>query len=138
MTFFFFSSRRRHTRCALVTGVQTCALPICRPDAAAISAALAALRQRLGDRLSCSAAVREQHGRDESYHTPLPPDAVAFVDGTEEVAAVVEICAAHRVPVIPYGAGTSLDGQVGSGGGGVTVARSTSGARRVGKEGVHT
>src|SRR3546814_13617158 len=112
MTFFFFSSRRRHTRCALVTGVQTCALPICRPDAAAISAALAALRQRLGDRLSCSAAVREQHGRDESYHTPLPPDAVAFVDGTEEVAAVVDICAAHPVPVTPYAAGTSLAGHV--------------------------
>src|SRR3546814_98314 len=83
-----------------------------RPDAAAISAALAAWRQRLGDRLSCSAAVREQHGRDESYHTPLPPDAAAFVDGTEEVAAVVEICAAHRVPVIPYAAGTSLAGHV--------------------------
>src|SRR3546814_11311168 len=121
MTFFFFSSRRRHTRCALVTGVQTCALPICRPDAAAISAALAALRQRLGDRLSCSAAVREQHGRDESYHTPLPPDAVAFVDTPEAVAAVVVCCAPRRPPITSYGA-PSPPGHSGAAAAGVPVA----------------
>src|SRR5207244_9511520 len=47
---------------------------------------LASLRQRLGDRLSTSAAVLEQHGKDESYHAPSAPDAVAFAHSTEEVS----------------------------------------------------
>ena len=54
---------------------------------------LASLRQRLGDRLSTSAAVCEQHGKDESYHAPHAPDAVAFAHSTEEVAAIVRLCA---------------------------------------------
>lgn len=97
------------------------ASPISRPEPTAVEAALAALRQRLGDRLSIAQSVRDQHGRDESYHTPLAPDAVAFVESTEEVSAVVEICAAHGVPVIPYGTGTSLEGHIGAVAGGVTV-----------------
>jgi D-lactate dehydrogenase (cytochrome) len=97
------------------------AASVSRPDPSALGTALAALRQRLGDRLSEAEAVREQHGRDESYHAVQAPDAVAFADSTEEVAAIVEICAAHRIPVIPFGTGTSLEGHIGAGAGGVTV-----------------
>src|SRR5438445_13018394 len=75
-------------------------------------ALLAALRQRLGDRLSTSAAVCEQHGKDESYHTPHAPDAVAFAHSTEEVSAIVSLCAEHKTPVIAFGTGTSLEGPV--------------------------
>jgi len=70
------------------------------------------LQGLLGTRLSTSGAVREQHGRDESYHTVHAPDAVAFARSTEEVAEIVKICARHKTPVIPFGSGTSLEGQV--------------------------
>ena len=56
----------------------------------------ASLRQLLGDRLSTSAAICAQHGKDESYHAPHAPDAVAFAHSTEEVAAIVKICAVSR------------------------------------------
>jgi len=66
------------------------------------------LRRLLGVRLSTSGAVRDQHGRDESYHTVHAPDAVAFAQSTEEVSEIVKICAHHKRPVIPFGSGTSL------------------------------
>ncbi len=88
---------------------------------AATEMALAALKQLLGDRLSTAAAVREQHGRDESWAQAFPPDAVAFVDSTEEVAEVVKICAAHGMPMIPFGAGTSLEGHVTAPQGGLCI-----------------
>ena len=84
-------------------------------------ALLAALRQRLGDRLSTSAAVCEQHGKDESYHTPHAPDAVAFARSTEEVSAIVSLCAEHKTPVIAFGTGTSLEGHVAALRGGVCI-----------------
>jgi len=84
-------------------------------------ALLAALRQRLGDRLSTSAAICEQHGKDESYHQPHAPDAVAFATSTEEVAAIVSLCAQYRTPVIPFGTGTSLEGHVAALKGGVCI-----------------
>ncbi|MBI3516132.1 MAG: FAD-binding protein [Proteobacteria bacterium] len=87
----------------------------------AISAALAELQALLGERLTTSAAIREQHGRDESYHAGYPPDAVAFARTTDEVATIVRICAAHGVPVIPFGTGTSLEGHVAALHGGVTI-----------------
>src|SRR5205085_7279951 len=82
---------------------------------------LASLRQRLGDRLSTSTAVCEQHGKDESYHAPHAPDAVAFVQSTDEVAAIVALCAEHRTPVIAFGTGTSLEGHVAALKGGVCI-----------------
>ncbi|MEG1833199.1 MAG: FAD-linked oxidase C-terminal domain-containing protein [Burkholderiaceae bacterium] len=80
-----------------------------------------ALHARFGARFSTAAAVREHHGRDESPYAPLPPDAVVFVESSEEVAAVVRLCAAHRVPVIPYGAGSSLEGHLLAVRGGVSI-----------------
>ena len=79
------------------------------------------LRGLLGSRLSTSGAVRDQHGHDESYHQPYAPDAVAFAQSTEEVAAIVKICARHKRPIIPFGSGTSLEGQVMALHGGICV-----------------
>src|SRR3954466_6156655 len=82
---------------------------------------LASLQQRLGDRLSTSAAVCAQHGKDESYHAPHAPDAVAFAQSTEEVADIVAMCAEHQTPVIAFGTGTSLEGHVAALKGGVCI-----------------
>jgi D-lactate dehydrogenase (cytochrome) len=79
------------------------------------------LRALLGERLSTSAAVRERHGHDESYHPTHAPDAVAFPLSTEEVAEIVRVCARHQRPVIPFGTGTSLEGQVAALHGGVSI-----------------
>ncbi len=86
-----------------------------------MSAAIDELRAQFGDRLSTSESVREQHGRDESYHPPIAPDAVAYPLSTEEVQAIVAACARHGVPVIPFGAGTSLEGHIAAVGGGVSI-----------------
>ena len=80
-----------------------------------------ALRAHFGDRFVTSLAVREQHGRDESPFDAPPPEAVVFCDSTEDVAFVVGAAAAHRVPVIPYGAGSSLEGHLLAVQGGVSV-----------------
>ena len=66
----------------------------------------------LGERISTGESVRAQHGRDESSFPPAPPDAVVFAQSTDEVVAIVNACAAHGVPMIPYGVGTSLEGHV--------------------------
>jgi D-lactate dehydrogenase (cytochrome) len=88
---------------------------------AARSMAMASLQRFLGDRLSTTPSIREQHGTDASYHPPAPPDAVAFVRSTEEVSEIVKICSLHKVPVIPYGKGTSLEGQIAALRGGVCI-----------------
>jgi D-lactate dehydrogenase (cytochrome) len=75
----------------------------------------------LGDRLSTSTGVRDHHGKDESWHIPHRPDAVAFPNSTEEVSEIVRICARHRTPVVAYGTGTSLEGNVIPEQGGVVV-----------------
>ncbi|HLI12705.1 MAG TPA: FAD-linked oxidase C-terminal domain-containing protein [Alphaproteobacteria bacterium] len=70
------------------------------------------LKTLLGDRFTTAMAVRQLHGKDESSFRPAPPDGVAFARSTEEVSAIVKICARHRVPVIPFGTGSSLEGHV--------------------------
>ncbi len=70
------------------------------------------LKALFAERFSTADAVRDHHGRDESPYPPLPPDAVVFVRSTDEVAAIVRLAADHRVPVIPYGVGTSLEGHL--------------------------
>jgi D-lactate dehydrogenase (cytochrome) len=75
----------------------------------------------LGDRFTTSVAVRDHHSRDESYHAPEAPDAVAFPQSTEEVREIVKACARYRTPVISFGAGTSLEGHVMARRGGVCI-----------------
>ena len=71
-----------------------------------------ALALRFGTRLSTALAVRELHGRDESPFDVPPPDAVLFCESTADVADAVALAAAHGVAVIPYGAGSSLEGHL--------------------------
>ncbi len=80
-----------------------------------------ALRALLGERLSTAQAVREHHGKDASYHAMEAPDAVAFAETTEEVSAIVKLCAEYKRPVIAFGTGTSLEGQVQAAQGGVCI-----------------
>ena len=82
---------------------------------------LAALKTLLGDKLSTAQAVRDQHGTDISYHTPAPPDAVAFARSTAEVVEIVKICARYGLPIIPYGTGTSLEGHITAPTGGICI-----------------
>src|SRR5438045_1051216 len=86
-----------------------------------IRAASHELKQLLGARANDTAAVREHHSHGESYHTPAPPDIVCFPHTTDEVAAIVKIAAAHRLAIVPFGAGTSLEGHVNAIHGGVTI-----------------
>lgn len=82
---------------------------------------LSAMAALLGDRLKLDHATREQHGASEAHFATQPPDAVAFPATTEEVMAIVRLCTAYLVPIIPCGAGTALEGQLAAVEGGVTV-----------------
>jgi D-lactate dehydrogenase (cytochrome) len=77
-----------------------------------VTAVAAELGLRLGDRLTANAAIRAAHGQGEAFHAPAPPDLVAFPESTEEVSAVVAACAREGLPIIAFGAGTSLEGGV--------------------------
>ncbi len=81
----------------------------------------AALKARFGERYSTALAVREHHGKDASYHPNMPPDAVVFAETTAEVAEAVKLCAAAKVPIIPFGTGTGLEGNIAALEGGVTI-----------------
>lgn len=83
--------------------------------------ALAALRALFGDRASVAAAVLAEHGQSESQVSAAPPDAVVFPRTTGEVAALARWSVEHRVPLIGWGAGTSLEGHALAAQGGVTV-----------------
>ena len=93
-----------------------------RPSAAAVEAVVSELRGRFGARLSTAAAVRAQHSSSVTWIPGEPPDAVVFPRTTEEVAAIVRLCAGARVPVIPFGAGSSLEGHVNAPLGGVSIS----------------
>ena len=88
---------------------------------AGISTAIGILQQRFGPRCETGGSLREQHGHTTTWLRTQAPDAVVFVQSTEDVVAVVEVCAAHGVPVIPFGAGTSLEGHVNAPAGGISI-----------------
>ena len=90
-------------------------------DRKAVDAVIAKLAQKLGNRLVTSRAVREQHGHTTTWIPNQPPDAVVFPQATEDVQEVVRLAAAHRVPVIAFGTGTSLEGQVNAPRGGISL-----------------
>src|SRR6185295_16517956 len=79
------------------------------------------LRALLGDRYTSAIGIRDQHGKDESSLPYASPQAVVYPTSTEEVQHIARICHRHKVPMIPYGAGTSLEGHVLAVRGGVTI-----------------
>ena len=87
----------------------------------AVEAAIVELKRLLGPRASDALAVREHHSHGESYHPPAAPDVVCFPATTDEVVAILKISARFGVPVIPFGAGTSLEGHVHALRGGITI-----------------
>jgi len=91
------------------------------PRRHATPALLAQLRERFGERFTTAQAVRDQHGRDESPYPTTAPDGVVFAQSNEDVIDVVGLCAEHRVPVIAYGAGSSIEGHVLAADGGITI-----------------
>jgi D-lactate dehydrogenase (cytochrome) len=92
-----------------------------RRDPHAIKSVVAALAAKFGNRLVTSQAVREQHANTTTWIANEPPDAVVFPQATGDVQDVVRICAAHQMPVIPFGTGTSLEGHVNAPHGGVSI-----------------
>src|SRR3954454_11986117 len=92
-----------------------------RRDRNAVDAAIGVLAARFGNRLVTSQAVREQHGNILTWIENQPPDAVVFPQSAEDVQDSVRICVQHKVPVIPYGTGTSLEGHINAPQGGVSL-----------------
>lgn len=86
-----------------------------------IAAAVALIKQRFGERAQTGQAIREQHGHTTTYVPTQAPDIVIFAQTTDDVQDVVRICAEHKVPVIAFGAGSSLEGQVNAPAGGVSI-----------------
>ena len=85
-------------------------------------ALMAQLKAHFGDRCSTALVVREQHGRDESAYTTVPPPAaVVFAECTDDVAQTVRMAAAYHVPIIPFGVGTSLEGHLLAVQGGISI-----------------
>ncbi len=86
-----------------------------------IASAAAHLKEILGPRAQTSAAAREQHSHGESYHPPAAPDIVCFPQTTDEVVAIVHASARFGLPVVPFGAGSSLEGHVHAIRGGICI-----------------
>ncbi len=97
--------------------------PLIHPKASpqAVAAVLADLQPLFGDRITANTALREQHGRGEGLRDLALPDLVAYPLTTDEVAAIVRACAAQRLPIIPFGVGTSLEGHVSAPYGGLSL-----------------
>jgi D-lactate dehydrogenase (cytochrome) len=95
--------------------------PRLRPDAATIAAITGEFTKRYGNRVVTSTAVREQHGHTLTWIENQPPDVVVYPQTTGEVVEIVKLCAAHGVPIVPFGTGTSLEGHVNAPFGGVSV-----------------
>jgi D-lactate dehydrogenase (cytochrome) len=95
---------------------------VARPGESALAAARGALTDLLGaDRVATGADDLAQHGHDESFHAEARPDMVVWPRSVDESAAIVRVAAAHRVPLVPFGAGTSLEGHVAALAGGISV-----------------
>ncbi|MBV9567810.1 MAG: FAD-binding protein, partial [Hyphomicrobiales bacterium] len=92
-----------------------------RPDAATVTKVIEELAKRFGNRLVTSQAVREQHANTLTWQKNEAPDAVVFAESTEDCVDIMRLCAAQRMPVIPFGTGTSLEGHVNAPFGGVSV-----------------
>ena len=72
--------------------------------------ALYELSELFGNRLSTNETVRDHHSHDESWHEKRHPDAVCFVNSMDDVSRTMEICSRYKIPVVPFGAGTGLEG----------------------------
>ena len=90
-------------------------------EPAAVKALIQALAARFGNKVVTSQAVREQHGHTLTWLANAPPDAVLFAENTEDVVDAVRLCAAHDAPIVPFGAGTSLEGHVNALHGGLSL-----------------
>ena len=88
---------------------------------ALVDSALTDLRVFLHDRVTAGLAAREHHSHGESSHPPAPPDLVCFPQSTDEVSRIVAVSARYRLPIVPFGAGTSLEGQVQALRGGISI-----------------
>ena len=97
------------------------AVRVISPAAERIQEAVQALKSLLGTRATTAQAHREHHSTGESYHPPAPPDVVCYPHSTQEVSEILKISAKHQLPVIPFGAGTSLEGHVSALYGGITI-----------------
>ncbi|MEM8750467.1 MAG: FAD-linked oxidase C-terminal domain-containing protein [Pseudomonadota bacterium] len=86
-----------------------------------IATTVSILKQRFGDRLQTNQSLREQHSHTTTYIPSQLPDAVVFPHSTQEVQDIVRVCADHKVPIIPFGTGTSLEGGVNAPAGGISV-----------------
>ncbi len=91
---------------------QAAFLPLPLAEAPSVARVIARLRDLLADRLVTGEAVRAHHARGQDAFPPVLPDAVAFVQTTDEVSRVLALCHAERVPVVAFGTGTSLEGHV--------------------------
>ncbi|MBK6336708.1 MAG: FAD-binding protein [Betaproteobacteria bacterium] len=92
-----------------------------RPDARALADVVTRLTQDYGERAATTRAIRDQHSHGEGMADAALPDVVVFPQSNDEVAAIVRLCHAARVPVIPFGVGTSLEGHVAALYGGVCL-----------------
>ena len=88
---------------------------------AGIAAVLGILKQQFGERFQTGQALREQHGHTTTWIKNQAPDAVVFAKSTQDVSDIVGVCATHKVPVIAFGTGTSLEGHVNAPAGGISV-----------------
>jgi D-lactate dehydrogenase (cytochrome) len=96
-------------------------MPIQFDHSCAVESALTDLRAFLDDRITAALASREHHSHDESSHAPALPDFVCFPRSTEEVSRIVAVSARHKLPIVPFGAGTSLEGHVNAVRGGISI-----------------
>ena len=86
-----------------------------------IATVLGVLKQQFGERLQTGQSIRDQHGHTTTWIATQAPDGVVFAQSTQEVSEIVKVCAQHRVPIIAFGTGTSLEGHVNAPAGGICI-----------------